>query len=237
MRDHRAFVPFLVAKFPRWLDHFVQHGPFTRPEQLTCHLEAISLRRQHDSVAAATEDAAFVEALYDTLRAWGVGSRGSILVPLTEFGPRLRSIGATLKPLEPLRIDADDPNIQSSIESLWKAIDSMGVVRNKAPLVAGTKTLHHLLPNLVPPMDRAYTQTFFGWHPPQFQNDQARCFGLAYEALASVARSVRASKHVETHRWHSSVSKVVDNGLVGFIRAMEDGSAIEILNEDGDGNL
>ena len=86
-------------------------------------------------------------------------------------------------------------------------------------------------------MDRAYTQTFFGWHAPQFQNHQARCFGLAYKALASVARSVRASKHVETHRWHSSVSKVVDNGLIGFIRAMEDGSAIELLNEDGEGDL
>ena len=158
------------------------------------------------SVAAASEDAAFVEALYDTLRAWGVGSRGSILVPLAEFGPRLRSVSATLEPLEPLRIDADDPNIQSSIESLWKAIESMRVVRNKAPLVAGTKTLHHLLPDLVPPMDRAYTQTFFGWHAPQFQNDQARCFGLAYKTLASVARRVRAAKHVETHRWHSSVS-------------------------------
>lgn len=30
--------------------------------------------------------------------------RGSILVPLAEFGPRLRSVSATLKPPEPLRI-------------------------------------------------------------------------------------------------------------------------------------
>ena len=232
MRDHRAFVPLLVAKFPRWLDHFVQHGPFTRPDQLRWHLKAISLRRQHDSVAAALEDAVFVEALYNTLLAWGVGSRGSSLVPLAEFAPRLRSVNATLKLLEPLRIDADNPNNRGSIESLlWNVIESMGVVRNKAPLVAGSKTLHHLLPDLVPPMDRAYTQTFFGWHAPQFQNNQASCFGLAYETLAAVARRVEASEHVGTHAWHSSVTKVLDNGLVGLVCAIQDGSAQELLSE------
>ena len=232
VRDHLALLPFLVAKFPRWLDHFVDHGPFTRHEQLACHVNAIALRRQHASVAVAAEDPAFVEALYDTLRAWGVGSRGSVLVPRAEFGPRLRFVSTTLTPLEALSIDADDLDVQNSIESLWSAIESIGVVRNKAPLVAGSKTLHHLLPDLVPPpMDRAYTQTFFGWHAPQFQNDQPQCFTLAYKAMASVARRVHASEYVGTHSWHSSVSKVLDNALVGLVCAILDGSALELLNE------
>ena len=166
MRDHLALLPLLVAEFPRWLDHFVDHGPFTKPEQLACHLKAITLRRKHASVAAASKNSDFVEALYDTLRAWGVGSRGSILLPLAEFGPRLRSVGATLMPLEPLRIDANDLDVERTIESIWRAVESIGIVQNKAPLVAGTKTLHHLLPDLVPPMDRASTQTFFRWHAP-----------------------------------------------------------------------
>ena len=231
MRDPLALLPFLVAKFPRWLDHFVDHGPFTRHEQLACHVKAIALRRKQASVAAASEDPAFAEALYDTLRAWGVGSRGSILVPLAEFGPRLRFVSTTLQPLEALSIDADDLDVQSTIESVWNAIESIGVVRNKAPLVAGSKTLHHLLPDLVPPMDRAYTQTFFGWHAPQFQNDQAQCFQLAYKALTSVARRVRPAEYVGTHSWHSSVSKVLDNALVGLACAIQEGSALELLNE------
>lgn len=59
-----------------------------------------------------------MEALYDTLRAWGVGSRGSVLVPRAEFGPRLRFVSTTLTPLEALSIDADDLDVQNSIESL-----------------------------------------------------------------------------------------------------------------------
>ena len=228
MRTHLALLQPLVAEFPQWLDYFVDHGPFTRPEQLTCHLKAIALRRQHPSAAAASNDSDFVKALHDTLRAWGVGSRGSNLLPLAEFGPRLLSVSAALKPLEPWRIDADDLDVERSIGSIWKAVESIGVVRNNAPLVAGSKTLHHLLPDLVPPMDRAYTQTFFGWHNPQFQYGQAECFRLAYATLASVARRVKASEHVGTHQWHSSVSKVLDNGLIGLVRAIQDRAVPEL---------
>jgi hypothetical protein len=47
------------------------------------------------------------------------------------------------------------------IEELWQLIDNLGIVENEAKLVSGSKALHHLLPDLVVPMDRAYTQKFF----------------------------------------------------------------------------
>ena len=176
MRTHLALLQPLVAEFPRWLDYFVDHGPFTRPEQLTCHLKAIALRRQHLSAAAASNDSDFVKVLHDTLRAWGVGSRGSNLLPLAEFGPRLLSVSAALKPLEPLRIDADDLDVERSIGSIWKAVESIGVVRNNAPLVAGSKTLHHLLPDLVPPMRPATPRVpWLGLEqPPQRETGRRR---------------------------------------------------------------
>ena len=190
MKNHVALLPLLTTEFPRWLDYFVDRGPFTRPEQLICHRKAIALRRQHASAAAASKDSDFVKALHDTLRAWGVGARGSHLLPLAEFGTRLLSVSAILEPLEPLRIDTDDLDVERSIEAIWKAVESIGIVRNKAPLVAGSKTLHHLLPDLVPPMDRAYTQKFFGWHSPQFQYRQGECFSACVHGS-----SVRGSSH------------------------------------------
>ena len=224
MKNHVALLPRLTTEFPRWLDYFVQRGPFTKSAQLTCHLKAIELRRRHASAATASKDPAFVKALHDTLKAWGLGARRSNLLPLTEFGPALRSVSATLVPLEPFRIDGDDLDVERSIETIWKVIESLGVVQNDALLVAGSKTLHHLLPDLVPPIDRAYTQRFFGWSNPQFQYDQAKCFRLIYAALVLVARRTKACQYVGTHPWHSSVSKVIDNGLVGLMRAIEDGS-------------
>ena len=220
---HIGLLPLLIDEFPRWLDYFIERGPFTRPEQLDCHRTTIELRRKHASSAAASEDPAFVKALYETLRAWGLGARGSNLRPLTEFGPALQSVSAALEPLESLRIDADDLDVEECTKSVWRAVGSVGVVRNKAVLVAGSKTLHHLLPDLVPPMDRAYTRPFFGWHDQRFQNHQAECFRLAFTALVIVARRAHVAQYVGTHPWHSSVSKVLDNGVVGLMRAIYDG--------------
>lgn len=44
-------------------------------------------------------------------------------------------------------------------------------------------------------------------------------------------------RYIGAHPWHNSVSKVLDNGLVGLLCAIQDGSAPRLLNEDGDGNV
>jgi hypothetical protein len=93
-----------------------------------------------------------------------------------------------------------------------------------ALLVSGSKTLHHLLPEIIPPMDRAYTQRFFGWHNSQFQYGQAKCFATAYAALVVTARQAAPRQYVGTSPWNTSVTKGFDNALVGMVRAIEDGA-------------
>src|SRR5260221_103336 len=64
--------------------------------------------------------------------------------------------------------------------ALWELSSTLGIVENQAKLVAGTKALHHILPELVVPMDREYTQLLFGWQNPRFQYAQRECFLEAY---------------------------------------------------------
>jgi hypothetical protein len=114
--------------------------------------------------------------------------------------------------------------VRISVQSAtWSTIEALNVVDNDAQLVAGTKTLHHLLPDLVPPMDREYAQRFFRWHSPQFQYGQEKCFKIAFAALVLVARQVDPRQYVGTHPWHTSATKVLDNALVGFMCAVDDG--------------
>jgi hypothetical protein len=42
----------------------------------------------------------------------------------------------------------------------WDVIAHVKVSASQTQIVAGSKFLHHLLPDLVPPMDRQYTFTF-----------------------------------------------------------------------------
>ncbi len=102
-------------------------------------------------------DDQFTKLLHETLQAWGIGRRGSRLVPLTEFR---RSLVARLPELSPLgSLSLEDPTLDLTavVRTLDRLISELAVVDNRARIVAGTKTLHHLLPSLVPPMDRAWT--------------------------------------------------------------------------------
>lgn len=224
-RKHLTLVPLLTRDFPRWVEHFALHGPFTKPEQLSRHRESIELRRSHADVAGALDDVGFLKAVYETLKAWGIGSRASHLKPFDGFAAALRAAGPRLCRVEARAIDDPHLHVDDTIRELWTIIDGLGIVDNAAPLVAGTKAVHHILPDLLPPMDRAYTQRFFGWHNPQFQFGQEKCFRLAFAALASVAREVQPRQFVGQHPWHTSASKVLDNALVGLVRAVEDGQA------------
>jgi hypothetical protein len=48
-------------------------------------------------------------------------------------------------------------DILAVCEHLWQVIGNRGIVRNRTLIVPGTKALHHVPPDLVPPMDRAWT--------------------------------------------------------------------------------
>lgn len=222
-QKHLTLVLLLTRDFPKWVEYFALHGPFTKPEQLSRHRESIELRRSHADLAAALDDEGFLKAVYETLKAWGIGSRASHLKPFEEFTAAIRGAGPRLCRVEARAIDDPNLDVDDTIRELWTIIDGLGIVGNDARLVAGTKAVHHLLPDLVPPMDRAYTQRFFGWHNPQFQYGQEKCFRLAFAALALVAREVQPHQFVDQHPWHTSASKVLDNALVGLVRAVEDG--------------
>lgn len=209
----------LVRGFGDYVQVLDQRVPFTG-QQLAAHRETIALRRQAGGVRAAINDRDFVASLRRTLLAWGIGRRASRLVSEEDFAAALQAALPRIEEFEPLTIDARDVAAEVG-DRLWLAIDSLGVVENKAKLVAGTKTLHHLLPDLVVPMDRAWTGTFFQLHLPEWQDpaSQRKIFRLAFGQFASAAHQVHPQRYVTGEGWRTSRTKVLDNALIGFCRA------------------
>jgi hypothetical protein len=208
----------LSNDFGRYVRVYDDRVPFTG-EQLAAHRECIRLRREAGGVRAALGDEEFVQALQRTLRAWGIGVRASRLVPADDFAAALRAALPRLEDLELLTIDGELP--ADIADRLWSLISSLGIVENSAKIVAGTKTLHHLLPDLVVPMDRAWTGTFFQFHLPEWQapGSQRRILGLAYARFADVARQVQLPQYVTGQGWRTSRTKVIDNAVIGFCKA------------------
>jgi hypothetical protein len=212
-----AQIEKLIAQFPRFLDIFSRNTPFSRRGQLEHHRETIARRRELGSVAKAIDDDRFIASLYRTLRAWGIGIRASSLKPRENFAGAIRSNLPAICELENMSLDDPALDVGRVGRSVWRLIDGLDIVSNTTRIVPGSKALHHLLPELVVPMDRAYTQAFFQWQNAKFQYEQDVCFVQAFAAFAETARRANPAQYVG-QGWNTSLAKVIDNALVGMVR-------------------
>jgi len=216
LAERQLRVRTLIDEFPDLLDYYDNHLPFDRSGQYANHRRTIDLRRQAGSVAAALADDRFLRSLYSTLESWGIGSRGSRVVPFDDFATELRRWSEPLADLDDLTIDGPELAADATGDALWRLIDGIHLVDNQAPIVALSKTIHHILPDLLPPIDRMYTQKFFGFHNPEFQYGQQRTFGEIWTHFVEIARAVNPASYVGDG-WRTSRSKVIDNAIVAFV--------------------
>lgn len=207
----------LVSNFAYYLDYFDQNTTF-REYQLKSHQKTIKLRMLGD-VKRAIHDDEFIKSLHDTLYAWGL-YRGAELLSEKEISNNLRNpaIESQLAGLEAFFIDAQNLNGNEIAESLWELIsnEKFRITSAEAKIVSCAKTLHHLLPGLVPPIDRKYTVTFFDWCS-QFQLNQKDAFLDIFEGLVGIAKNVpNLRQYVASEGWRTSGTKIIDNAIIGF---------------------
>jgi hypothetical protein len=228
MRD-KPPVETLVAHFERYLCYYEVKPPFAKPEQLRTHRKTIELRRQLRTVSAALADDQFLDSLAETLKAWGVGSHDAILANPHEFRRQLRNQAGEITALENILIDNADA---STGDRLWRIVRSLDIVLGRRTLkptqskiVGGSKALHHILPELMPPIDRTYTAPFLLRIQAQhFQNhsQETETFRVAFESFRAIAKAANPAQYVGRHEWNTSRTKVIDNAIVGFIRRLLD---------------
>ncbi|MHB1595846.1 MAG: DUF7669 domain-containing protein [Streptosporangiaceae bacterium] len=208
-------VESVIATFTDCLDAYDRLVPFRRAGQYETHRAAIDRRRHVGSAGAALADDEFLTLLYQTLRRWGIGVRASRLAPLPEFRRQLRAHAGRISALDGTRIDDPALDVPAAAQAIWSIVANLGIVANISVIVPGTKTLHHLLPDLVPPMDRAWTGAFFRWSAAAPQSGQAATFEYTFNGLASIARAAQPACHVGGG-WRTSPSKVLDNAIIGY---------------------
>lgn len=212
----------LIKHFQPSLASYDSDPPFTTTQR-DFHLKTVAIRRRHKSAAQAADDPEFCLSLYATLQAWGIGQRDSILVPIEAFCRDLSARKDDFAKFDDLLIDNPTLPIHQTASDLWLLITSMQIVENKAKLVSGSKALHHLLPNLIVPIDRQYTRRFFGLVRPEFQGQygsQRPIFMDIFTEFARIARAVPLVSSLERPNcpWRTGRTKLIDNALIGFCR-------------------
>lgn len=206
----------LCQNFPSYLDSFERKCPF-KQEQLRLHVKTINLRYELGNVGAALRNKDFIAVCWRTIKEWL--ERGAhLLFPLEKFRETLLKNEDEILKWEGKRIDDKDLLTEEVAEGLWKLIDKVRVSEAYNPIVSGSKTFHHLLPELVPPMDWTYTMRFFMFHEPEFEYNQQEVFTCIWKKMAIIASKVNLRHYVGKTVWNTSITKVIDNAIIGYFQ-------------------
>jgi len=216
----RKRIDELCQDMLKYLKAYYVTNPFHRPNQLESHLQTIQLRCKLSSVKVALHDDSFVSSLRKTLVAWGMDARGAAgkLAQLPEFGKKLREQEEEIASLEGAKID--DPNLplEKTVAQLWRIIERMKLSEVENQIDIGSKTLHHLLPDLIPPMDRNFTRPFFWFWMQQFQNNPGEVFQYMWKQFAHIACKTNPGQYLNQGLWNTSKTKILDNAIVGYCK-------------------
>lgn len=216
----------LIARFDNYISHFEE--AFSRDEtfggpSLYFHFQCIK-KYSCVSLEAKLHDERFFEYVYAVLASWGMHRMGDTATKLRsyhEFKNEIISQRDRLSEIASFQIWKLDPSsLPQVLATLQVILDTMKISKSSAHLVANTKVLHHILPELVPPLDRSYTLAYFGINTllPS-QKSAGAIFKYLFPAFVRVATrlSSRLIQIVDLHEenWHTSPTKIIDNVLIG----------------------
>lgn len=216
-------VDYLCANFEGYLEHHenqrlhrTQKDRIFRHEE---HKQTIELRIRSSSIRDAIDDDVFLESLWNTLDKWGMNNRKAKLKSKPVFKCSLQSNVDILVKFEGKRTS----DIYSGIiAELWIVIDTLKLANTDAQIVTGAKALHHILPNLLPPIDVRYIGRFFSYKSFSANNQEA-AFREILERFAEIAKFLDDndfdwSGHVGRTVMATSTSKLIDNAIVGYVK-------------------
>jgi hypothetical protein len=182
-----------------------------------------------------------VETLYATLTAWGMHRMGDAdrtktkLTDWDRFRASLQKTAAMLQPLQGLKLTSmSAKEYAEAVANLRKPYDSLQLSESGATIVVNAKALYHLLPDLIPPIDRQYTIRFFRNTPdkwltakgkfktvnlPAGADAQFRLFAETCGKVKSLADRVDSALISQELRDHDvTPPKAIDNAIVNYVR-------------------
>lgn len=195
-----------------------------------------SLVIDNSHIEALLDDFNHIYDMYESLRVeFGMGKRSAKLVPAVEFFSSIQGHKAVIVGLTNYRMDCIVPGTvpQDLLDALEQLFYGLRVVPPNKPLklVAVSKTLHFLLPNLVMPVDGASVLRFLRKGPvPQKINKQ---FDLLIEVfnkyIELAAQLGLKSNNGDGNWWNISVPKRIDNAIGGFWAIFNDANLERII--------
>lgn len=210
----------LTTHFSDCLAAFENSHIFSGPS-VYFHQKTIALRKKHKRADKAIDDPVFMESLYATLTAWDMHHLGNTHARLVEYGPFCASFQRMKEDIQymdqfnmPELTMGDGPFLP---QFFWEIISELEVSVGAAKLIGGPKALHHLIPNVLPPIDREYTLRFL-LNSSRVKRDGREELNKIWPYLVTINfQNTNKIKRALSRGgfMNTSYSKVIDNAIVG----------------------
>ncbi len=183
-----------------------------------------------------------IEMIYATLASWGMHRMGdpqntkAKMVEFKDFKQSILAHSDNLQKAKYLRMDScTHEQYEEYLDNLEGVYLTLKVSISKATIVAHSKTLAHILPNLIPPIDRQYTVRFFtqdnkkfftksgvyrSINPPKTIEGQFAAFKeYSCRMKALLDRCDHQVLQVDSV-FNTSYPKIIDNLIMAFVKAV-----------------
>jgi hypothetical protein len=219
---YEAKVTDILLNAEKYHISFYQAETFKGPS-LYFHQRALATRNDPTSIS-------HLEYVYATLSSWGMhrmGGGGSKMLPFEEFSGSIHQLKAQI-------IEAKSYDFREITETEWAILKDIfwgiKVMSSNTRLVGNSKVMHHLLPNIIPPIDREYTLDFiFG--NKNIKNDIENEWMLMKAIISQFFIPIVSNpdfsvisdywmKKISIYPWDTSTFKIVDNLVIGQKKLM-----------------
>jgi hypothetical protein len=199
-----------------------REGPCIHFHRKTISLWEDQIKNGKDTYRAILADDEFPEAIYATLTAWGMNRLGGgpKLKDYGDFKANLLSIADYLEGIRGFNI-LQSERVKRIIETIYSKIDPS---ENTRDLIAKSKTLHHLNPELFPPIDRRYTLNLLiiidglpfvpSLNSVTFEN-YWKILSI-FQLLVNKISYEGVRRYVGRGIMDTSLTKIIDNAIIGF---------------------
>lgn len=213
--------------FKGYVNFFYQNEAFIGPS-IYFHKRVINLVRTN-SLLSLLENEHFVEYIYATLSSWGMhrmGEGGSKMRDFDEFRQTIISSKDVFLELGKLKLDTlTEDNKKHAFSLLGQLFANLRVMESNSNLVGNSKVIHHILPDLVPPIDRQYTVRFFygdlrsKYSPIYYKEEEGDIFAEIMNCFYTICRrlSLTESDFDKTRPMNTSIPKIIDNAIIGLV--------------------
>ncbi len=184
-----------------------------------------------------------IELIYATLASWGMHRMGDPRTTKTKLHEYNDFKDSILKYKDKMQSfiennfsDMEHSDYMTIIESLKEIYQGLNVSISNSTIVANSKALAHILPNLIPPIDRQYTIRFFTQDRDEFfyNNGKYRLVNLPgelekqFELFVDVCGKIkilfdnidRSIIEINKETFNTSYPKVMDNVIMAYVKSI-----------------